>query len=165
MYQRGQEIEVRILDLDHESKKITLSAKDPSASPWSAKVGSEFVAGGTYDGKVVRMAPYGAFVELDGCCGGILTDIVTTAFFDEAVATSFAHLTAIDFDRRRDPESVRPLDPFERCLFTVRICDRGYPALVVKNDERTPAVFEDRKRPTIFRVLEGQKSLAILWQG
>ncbi len=61
---RGQRLEVRVLDIDHEARKLTLSAKDPGASPWTNLVGTEFIEGGTYSGLVVRIEPFGAFVEL-----------------------------------------------------------------------------------------------------
>lgn len=70
-YKRGMGLPVRIIDLDHESRKITLSAKDPSLSPWT-RVGVEFVQGGTYEGTIVRTAVYGAFVEIAAGLSGLL---------------------------------------------------------------------------------------------
>lgn len=70
-YKRGMTLPVRIIDLDHENKKITLSARDPSLSPWT-RVGVDFVQGGTYSGTVARTAPFGAFVELAPGLVGLL---------------------------------------------------------------------------------------------
>lgn len=68
---RGTKLAVRIVDLDHVAKKVTLSAKDPSLSPWT-RVGVDYVQGGTYDGVVARVAPYGAFVDLAPGLTGLL---------------------------------------------------------------------------------------------
>ncbi|MBT3222365.1 MAG: S1 RNA-binding domain-containing protein [Proteobacteria bacterium] len=59
----GQTLEVRILQLNHEERKLTLTAKDPELLPWNM-VGTTFVEGGTYQGTVMTVASFGAFVEL-----------------------------------------------------------------------------------------------------
>lgn len=59
----GQQVEVTIISLDRDAKKLTLTLKDPAASPWS-KVGTEFQVGGSYTGEVVRTTDFGAFVRL-----------------------------------------------------------------------------------------------------
>lgn len=70
-FKRGQPIRVRVVDVDFENKKLTLSARDPAASPWT-RVGTDIVEGGTYTGTVLRIAPYGAFVELGGGLQGLM---------------------------------------------------------------------------------------------
>jgi small subunit ribosomal protein S1 len=70
-FTKGTPINVRIVDLDRETRKITLSAKDQAASPW-LRVGTDFVTGGVYEGTVVRLAEYGAFVEIAPGLQGLL---------------------------------------------------------------------------------------------
>ncbi|MEL6349362.1 MAG: S1 RNA-binding domain-containing protein, partial [Myxococcota bacterium] len=60
---RGDAVTVRVLDIDPGAKKLTLSMKDPAFSPW-AKVGVDFVEGGVYPVRVVRITDFGAFVEM-----------------------------------------------------------------------------------------------------
>jgi small subunit ribosomal protein S1 len=60
---RWDRVKVRIVEVDRERKRIALSLKDPNAGPW-AKVGNDFVEGGIYEGRVVKLADFGAFIEL-----------------------------------------------------------------------------------------------------
>jgi small subunit ribosomal protein S1 len=59
----GQALEVRVIALDPENRKLTLSARAPDDDPWNA-VGTEFMTGGVYSGKVVKLESFGAFIEL-----------------------------------------------------------------------------------------------------
>jgi len=68
---RGQTLEVRILDLDRGAKKLSLSAKDPNATPWD-RVGRDFVVGGTYTGTVKGVERYGVFVQIAPGLQGLL---------------------------------------------------------------------------------------------
>ena len=57
--------------IDKEKGKISLSLKDASMNPWALAV-EKYAVGTVVEGKVVRMVPFGAFVELapgkDGMC-------------------------------------------------------------------------------------------------
>ncbi|MBO8434598.1 MAG: bifunctional 4-hydroxy-3-methylbut-2-enyl diphosphate reductase/30S ribosomal protein S1 [Tyzzerella sp.] len=67
----GQTVEAIVLDVDKEKGKISLSLKDADNNPW--KVASEKYAVGTVvEGKVVRMVPFGAFVELEPGVDGLV---------------------------------------------------------------------------------------------
>ncbi len=59
----GTKVKVRVMRVDAEAGKLTLSMKDPDAGPWS-RVGVDYVEGGIYDGKVARVRDFGAFVTL-----------------------------------------------------------------------------------------------------
>lgn len=59
----GQEIEVDILKLDEEKQKISLSYKTTQKSPFESNI-KNFKEGSIVEGKVVRLADFGAFVEL-----------------------------------------------------------------------------------------------------
>ena len=67
----GQTLEVRVIQLDTETKRLTLSAKDPGLSPWN-QVGTKFVRGNTYAGNVVKLTDFGAFIELSPGLQGLL---------------------------------------------------------------------------------------------
>ncbi|MFT5687083.1 MAG: small subunit ribosomal protein S1 [Myxococcota bacterium] len=60
---RGDRVSVRILEVNKETKRISMSMKDPAFSPWN-KVGTEFMVGGVYTGTVMRLTDFGAFVKL-----------------------------------------------------------------------------------------------------
>ncbi|MEQ1506059.1 MAG: S1 RNA-binding domain-containing protein, partial [Myxococcota bacterium] len=67
----GTAVEVVILDIDFEHRKLTLSAKALEEDPWTA-VEVAFHEGGVYTGTVVRIEPFGAFVELAAGLSGLV---------------------------------------------------------------------------------------------
>ncbi|NDO46171.1 bifunctional 4-hydroxy-3-methylbut-2-enyl diphosphate reductase/30S ribosomal protein S1 [Clostridium sp. MD294] len=67
----GQEIEVIILDVDKEKGKISLSLKDSQSNPWTTAA-EKYPVGSVTEGKVVRMVPFGAFVELEAGVDGLV---------------------------------------------------------------------------------------------
>ena len=60
---KGTTVSVRVLRVDADAGKLTLSMKDPGSSPWT-RVGVDIVEGGVYDGTVARVREFGAFVNL-----------------------------------------------------------------------------------------------------
>ncbi len=60
----GQEVSVRILKLDAESGKIRLGLKQAAVDPWEGIEG-RYAVGSTVPGCVLRLADFGAFVELE----------------------------------------------------------------------------------------------------
>lgn len=59
----NQEIEVFVLKVDAEAERVSLSLKQILPDPWS-EISQRFKAGDVVEGKVVRLADFGAFVEL-----------------------------------------------------------------------------------------------------
>ncbi|MDD3839253.1 MAG: bifunctional 4-hydroxy-3-methylbut-2-enyl diphosphate reductase/30S ribosomal protein S1 [Clostridia bacterium] len=60
----GDEIDVKVLDFDKEKEKISLGYKQTLPDPWEY-VDKKYPVGSIIDGKVVRIASFGAFVELE----------------------------------------------------------------------------------------------------
>ncbi|MFI3175010.1 MAG: 30S ribosomal protein S1 [Bacillota bacterium] len=67
----GQTVEVFILEVDKEKGKISLSLKDGDMNPWKLAV-DKYAVGTIVEGKVVRMVPFGAFVELEAGVDGLV---------------------------------------------------------------------------------------------
>ncbi|MCL4170371.1 UNVERIFIED_CONTAM: hypothetical protein GTU68_041876, partial [Idotea baltica] len=59
----GDEVEVQILALDQENRRISLGLKQLDADPWSA-VDQKFQIGTLHEVKVTKLADFGVFVEL-----------------------------------------------------------------------------------------------------
>ena len=59
----GQEINVKVLDVDREKERISLGLKQTTDNPWDT-IAVQFPVGARVSGKVVNLAPYGAFVEI-----------------------------------------------------------------------------------------------------
>jgi ribosomal protein S1 len=60
----GDEITVKVLRLDDDGQKITLGLKQLSDDPWS-KVQTTYAVGQVREGRITRLAEFGAFVELE----------------------------------------------------------------------------------------------------
>ena len=59
----GQEVEVMVLDVDRDRERISLGLKQTTENPWNT-IQDQFPVGSRVSGKVVNLAPYGAFVEI-----------------------------------------------------------------------------------------------------
>lgn len=60
----GDEVEVQILAIDAQKGRISLGLKQLKTDPWKA-IGETYAVGSIVKGKVVRIAPFGAFVEIE----------------------------------------------------------------------------------------------------
>src|SRR5881398_2667469 len=60
----GQEVEVKVLDIDWERERISLGLKQLQTYPWK-DVAAKYPVGTRVQGKVVSITNYGAFVELE----------------------------------------------------------------------------------------------------
>lgn len=59
----GDDVKVKVKSIDKDSERISLSIKDTLPSPFESIQG-EFSEGDVIDGKVIRLAEFGAFVEI-----------------------------------------------------------------------------------------------------
>jgi small subunit ribosomal protein S1 len=67
----GQEVEVIVLNLDLQNKKISLGMKQTEADPWNT-LDERLPIGSTVKGQVKSLTDYGAFVELEDGIEGLL---------------------------------------------------------------------------------------------
>ena len=66
-----QEVEVKILNLDHERERIQLGLKQMQPKPWDVAP-QKYPEGSVVVGKVVRITTFGAFVELEPGVDGLV---------------------------------------------------------------------------------------------
>ncbi|MGE5629456.1 MAG: bifunctional 4-hydroxy-3-methylbut-2-enyl diphosphate reductase/30S ribosomal protein S1 [Solirubrobacterales bacterium] len=67
----GDVLNVYILDIDREKKKLSLSLKKLIENPWN-NIDEKYPVGSVVMGKVVRFANFGAFVELEPGVDGLV---------------------------------------------------------------------------------------------
>jgi small subunit ribosomal protein S1 len=67
----GQELQVRILKIDPETRKISLGLKQLQAEPWETAP-ERYQAGQRITGTVTRLADFGAFVEIEPGVEGLI---------------------------------------------------------------------------------------------
>ncbi len=67
----GEAVTVKVLDLDWEKKRISLSLKQLGEDPWKG-VQSRYSENQILTGKVTRLTPFGAFVQLEPGIEGLV---------------------------------------------------------------------------------------------
>jgi small subunit ribosomal protein S1 len=67
----GQEVEVQVLNIDKERKKIALSIKRAETDPWTT-VEQRYTPGQIVTGVVTKLAPFGAFARIENGIEGLI---------------------------------------------------------------------------------------------
>ncbi len=82
----GQEVKVKILDVDQERRRISLSIKQCTVNPWEA-FSATHAKGDKITGSIKSITDFGIFIGLDGNIDGLvhLTDISWSQSGEEAV--------------------------------------------------------------------------------
>ncbi len=118
MFQIGDSIKVMVLHFDRENERVSLGLKQLYPDPWT-KAAEKYPEGSRVKGKVVSIADYGAFVELEKGVEGLIhvsemswmekikhpSKILSVGDEVEAVVLS------IDVQRRRISLGIKQLTP------------------------------------------------------
>jgi small subunit ribosomal protein S1 len=67
----GQRLTVQILDVDKDKERVSLGLKQLANNPWE-NIDAKYPIGSTVKGKVTKLVPYGAFVELEQGVEGLI---------------------------------------------------------------------------------------------
>ncbi len=67
----GQEVDVQVLSVDREKKKIALSLRRAKPEPWST-VGSQYNVGDEVRAKITKLASFGAFARVQDGVEGLI---------------------------------------------------------------------------------------------
>ncbi len=67
----GQKVEVQVLSVDQEKKKIALSIKRAEVDPWTT-VESRYSVGQLVQGTITKIAPFGAFARIEDGVEGLI---------------------------------------------------------------------------------------------
>jgi small subunit ribosomal protein S1 len=67
----GQEVNVEVLDVDLERERVSLSLKATQEDPWR-QFARQHEVGDVIEGRVTKLVPFGAFVELDDAIEGLV---------------------------------------------------------------------------------------------
>jgi small subunit ribosomal protein S1 len=83
----SQEVEVKILEVDEEKRRISLGLKQAQANPWAA-FAEKHPVGTPVDGEVKNSTEFGLFIGLDGDVDGMvhMSDIAWGVTGEEALA-------------------------------------------------------------------------------
>lgn len=119
--QVGDEVEVMVLDIDEERRRISLGIKQCTVNPWE-DFGTKFNKGDKISGKIKSITDFGIFIGLDGGIDGLvhLSDISWNENGEDAVRNYKKGdeletvILSIDPERERISLGVKQLesDPF-----------------------------------------------------
>ena len=139
----GDSVEVTILKVDKENTKISLGYKKAEDNPWEIAK-AKFSEGAVVEAKVVRLVPFGAFVELIPGIDGLIhisqiadkrigkpADVLTVG---EMVT---AKITEINWEEKKIGLSIRVL--LEEAKKAEEAMPEDAPAEVVEAAEEAPA--------------------------
>jgi len=109
----GDQVEVMVLDVDMSRERISLGLKQTQDDPWKQLV-QQFPVGTIVDGKVTKLVPFGAFVEIgDGVEGLVHISEMAKGHVEkpeDVVSVGLeVHVKVmdVDTDRRRISLSIR----------------------------------------------------------
>lgn len=71
MLKVGDEVEVRVIRVDRERKRVSLSLRQTEGDPWE-RIEERYTLGQLIDGRVTRIVSYGAFVEVEPGVEGLV---------------------------------------------------------------------------------------------
>lgn len=121
----SQEVEVVVLDVDKDKRRISLGLKQCMANPWDSFLEVHPI-GSTIEGDVKNITEFGLFIGLSGEIDGMvhLSDLSWTQSGEEAIAgykrgdQVQAKVLDVDVDKERISLGVKQLenDPFEAGL-------------------------------------------------
>jgi small subunit ribosomal protein S1 len=121
----GEEVEVMVIEIDEERRRISLGVKQCQSNPW-AEFSSTVSRGDKVKGQIKSITDFGIFIGLDGGIDGLvhLSDISWDLPGEEAVRNYAkgqeieASVLAIDSERERISLGVKQLDqdPFSGWL-------------------------------------------------
>ena len=125
--QLGDEVEVMILDIDEERRRISLGMKQCMANPWD-EFAMNFNKGDKVSGQIKSITDFGVFIGLDGGIDGLvhLSDLSWSEQGEEAVRRFKkgdeveAVVLAIDVERERISLGIKQMDgdPFTNYIAT-----------------------------------------------
>lgn len=97
----SQEVEVQVIGIDEATGKLALSLKKMSDDPWKEIV-KDYPVDSKHNGKVVKVAPYGVFVNLKSGIEGLIhaSKMPAEAAFKEGQELE-VFIESIDTDKRR----------------------------------------------------------------
>lgn len=100
MFEKGQVIETKVVSVDKDQKKLTLSTKRLQDDPWE-QLSEECPPGTTVSGEVTRVVPFGVFVTIASGVDGLIHESkLNGQTFSEGESVSVV-VDSIDIDQRR----------------------------------------------------------------
>ena len=69
---KGDKIEVKILSVDKDKKRVSLGIKQLTDDPWKKEIPEKYSVGDIVKGKVTKLTDFGAFIDMGNSLEGLL---------------------------------------------------------------------------------------------
>ena len=113
----GKKYEFKVLKIDEEAKKVSIGYKQLQAQPWELAA-EKYAEGDVIHGKVVRIVPFGAFVEVEKGIDGLVHVSQISHEFLENPTTALsigqeidAKILKLDCVEKKMTLSIKALEP------------------------------------------------------
>ncbi len=113
----GKKYEFKVLKIDEETKKVSIGYKQLQAQPWDLAA-EKYAEGDVIRGKVVRIVPFGAFVEVEKGIDGLVHVSQISHEFLENPTTALsigqeidAKIMKLDCAEKKMTLSIKALEP------------------------------------------------------
>ncbi len=113
----GQKYQFKVLKIDEETKKVSIGYKQLQAQPWDLAA-EKYAEGDVIHGKVVRIVPFGAFVEVEKGIDGLVHVSQISHEFLENPTTALtigqeidAKILKLDCVEKKMTLSIKALEP------------------------------------------------------
>jgi len=131
---KGQEIELKVIRMEPEERRINLSLKHFTADPWST-FEDRYHIGDVVHGKVTKLTDYGAFIEIEEGIEGL------------------AHISEFSWVRKvRKPEEMLKVGDLVECMILNYDLQAGKVSLGLKQVQENPWDQVSEKYPVGMRV-------------
>ncbi len=113
----GKKYEFKVLKIDEEAKKVSIGYKQMQPQPWELAA-EKYVEGDVIHGKVVRIVPFGAFVEVEkGIDGLVHVSQISHEYLENPTTVLSigqeldAKILKLDCEERKMTLSIKALEP------------------------------------------------------
>lgn len=113
----GKKYDFKVLKIDEETKKVSIGYKQLQPEPWTLAA-DKYAEGDVIHGKVVRIVPFGAFIEVEKGIDGLVHVSQITHEFLENPTTALqigqeidAKILKLDFENKKMTLSIKALLP------------------------------------------------------
>jgi len=131
---KGQEIELKVIRMDPEEKRINLSLKHFTEDPWIS-FEERYHVGDVVNGKVTKLTDYGAFIEVEEGIEGL------------------AHISEFSWVRKvRKPEEMLRIGDPVQCMILAYDLQAGKVSLGLKQVQENPWDQVSEKYPVGMRL-------------
>ena len=100
LYKKGQQVEAKVVVVDKNQGKLTLSLKQLQGDPWN-DFAAEITEGSTMKGTVSRIVPFGVFVSLKSGIDGLIHESKLGGEVFSEGEEVMVSVDSIDTDQRR----------------------------------------------------------------